>query len=178
MTETAGIPDTDPTFIDVGGAQGGVAVQLALAHKHLSGGNYDLAVVGPIFEEYVRSFKLENRVRFHPGDFFKDSLPGADVIVMGHILHDWNLEEKRMLIGKVYQALPKGGAFIAYDAVIDDQRKKNAFGLLMSLNMLIETPAGFDYTAADCRSWMAGTGFRDTYTEPLSGPDSMVVGIK
>ena len=132
------------TFIDVGAAQGAVPVQLALAHKHLEGAGYDLPVVEPIFMDYVRSFKLEKRVKFIPGDFFKEELPSADVIVMGHILHDWNLEEKRMLVAKVHRALPTGGAFIAYDAVIDDDRKKNAFGLLMSLNMLIETPGGFD----------------------------------
>ena len=82
------------TFIDIGGAQGGVPVQVALAHDHVSGGNFDLPVVGPIFEEYVASFGLSGRLRFYPGDFFKDPLPQADVLIMGHILHDWNLEAK------------------------------------------------------------------------------------
>ena len=135
-------------------------------------------MVAPIFNDYVRSFKLDGRVKFHPGDFFKESLPNADVIIMGHILHDWNLEEKKMLIGKVFQALPKGGAFIAHEAIIDDRRSKNAFGLLMSLNMLIETPGGFDYTGADCQGWMRDAGFRQTRVEHLAGSDSMVVGIK
>jgi hypothetical protein len=166
------------SYVDVGCAQGAVPVQVALAHKHLQGGGYDLPVVGPIFEEYVRSFKLEKRVKFLPGDFFKDELPGADVIIMGHILHDWNLEEKRMLIDKVYRALPKGGAFIAHEAVIDDQRSKNLFGLLMSLNMLIETPGGFDYTGRDCKGWLKDAGFRQSRVVPLVGPDSMVIGIK
>jgi hypothetical protein len=166
------------TFIDVGGAQGGVAVQLALAHKHLSGGNYDLPVVGPIFEEYVRSFKLEGRLKFHPGDFFKDPIPSADVIIMGHILHDWNLEEKRALVAKAYASLPKGGAYVVHEAIIDDDRRKNAFGLLMSLNMLIETRGGFDYSGADCRKWMKEAGFKSTSVVPLIGPDSMVIGIK
>jgi hypothetical protein len=98
--------------------------------------------------------------------------------MMGHILHDWNLEEKKMLIRKAYEALPEGGAFIAYDSIIDDDRRKNAFGLLMSLNMLIETPGGFDYTGADCMGWMKEAGFRETRIEHLVGPDSMVIGIK
>jgi O-methyltransferase domain/Dimerisation domain len=166
------------TFIDVGGAQGGVPVQIALAHEHLTGENFDLPIVGPIFEEYVASFGLSNRLRFHPGDFFKDSLPPADVIIMGHILHDWNLDEKQTLIEKVYKALPKGGAFIVFEALIDDERSKNSFGLLMSLNMLIETSGGFDYTGADCSGWMRDAGFRDIRIEHLIGPDSMVVGIK
>ena len=65
-----------------------------------------------------------------------------------------------------------------HEALIDDGRRENTTGLLMSLNMLIETPGGFDYTGEDCRRWMRETGFRETRVEYLAGPDSMVVGIK
>ena len=166
------------TFVDVGAAQGGLPVQIALAHGHLSGGGFDLPAVAPIFEEYVNSFALAQRLRFYPGDFFKDPLPDSDVLIMGHVLHDWNMDEKRTLIGKAFDVLPEGGAIIVYEAVIDDERRHNTFGLLMSLNMLIETPGGFDYTGADCQSWLRDAGSRDTYVEHLVGPDSMVVGIK
>jgi len=166
------------TFVDVGTAQGGLPVQVALANPHLTGVGFDLPVVGPIFDEYVRAHSLSGRLRFQPGDFFQDSLPSADVIVMGHILHDWDLDEKRNLIAKTFDTLLEGGAFIAFDSVIDDERRENAFGLLMSLNMLIETPGGFDYTGADCRAWMRNAGFRETRVEHLVGPDSMVIGIK
>lgn len=166
------------TFIDIGGAQGGLPVQVALAHPHLTGGNFDLPAVGPIFEKYVSRHSLHDRLRFHPGDFFNDALPSADVLVMGHILHDWDLEGKRVLLKKAYDALPSGGALIVYEALIDDDRRENTFGLLMSLNMLIETPGGFDYTGAACSRWMREAGFRETRVEHLVGPDSMVVGIK
>ena len=166
------------TFIDIGPAQGGLPVQIALAHEHLIGHGFDLPAVEPIFEEYVASFGLQERLRFAAGDFFNDSFPKADVVVMGHILHDWDLDEKRMLLRKAYDALPAGGALIAFDAVIDDERERNAFGLLMSLNMLIETPGGFDYTGADCQGWMAECGFSQSRVEHLVGPDSMVIGIK
>jgi precorrin-6B methylase 2 len=166
------------TFADVGCAQGGVAVEIALAHKHLAGAGMDLAVVQPLFEAYTRSRGLSRRLRFHSGNFFNDALPKSDVIIMGHILHDWNLEEKLMLLRKAYEALPSGGAVIIHEALIDDERKKNAFGLLMSLNMLIETHGGFDFTGADCRRWMKDVGFARTRVERLAGPDSMVVGFK
>jgi SAM-dependent methyltransferase len=170
--------DRYKTFVDIGCAQGGLATQVCLAHPHLSGVGYDLAVVGPVFEDYVRSFELANRLKFQAGNFFTETLPSSDVIVMGHILHDWNLEQKKDLIRKVYAALNPGGAFLIYEAIIDDDRRKNAFGLMMSLNMLVETPGGFDYTGADCQSWLREAGFRDTRVEPLAGPDSMVIGIK
>ena len=166
------------TFIDIGGAQGGLPVQLALTHQHLTGGIFDLPTVGPVFEKYVQQHGLSERLRFYPGDFFNDPLPSADVLVMGHILHDWNLEEKRVLLKKAYDALPAGGALIVYEALIDDDRRENTFGLLMSLNMLIETPGGFDYTGADCSHWMREAGFRQTRVEHLTGPDSMVIGFK
>lgn len=166
------------TVVDVGGAQGGLLAQVCAAHPHLRGSNFDLSVVGPIFEDFVVAHGLEDRLTFLPGNFFEEELPCADVITMGHILHDWNLAEKRMLLTKAYKALPEGGALIVFEALIDDERRENAFGLLMSLNMLIETPGGFDYSGADCSQWMRETGFRETRVEHLVGPDSMVVGIK
>lgn len=166
------------TVADCGCAQGDLIVQVALKNKHLSCTGYDLPEVAPIFEEYVEENQLSSRVRFQPGNFFREDLPAADVLMMGHILHDWNLSEKKMLIRKAYDALPSGGAFIAYDALIDNDRSKNAFGLLMSLNMLIETPGGFDYTGADCIGWVTEAGFREARVEHLVGPDSMVVAIK
>ncbi len=131
-----------------------------------------------MFERYVEQQGLQKRLTFHPGDFFKDALPSVDVLVMGHILHDWSLDEKMLLLRKSYEALRAGGALIVYDTMIDDERRENAFALLMSLNMLIETPAGFDYTGADCRGWMEETGFREVRIEPLQGPYSIAVGRK
>ncbi|GAA1898313.1 hypothetical protein GCM10009753_29320 [Streptantibioticus ferralitis] len=119
-----------------------------------------------------------DRLSFTAGDFFTDPLPAADVLVFGHILHDWDLHTKRMLLKKAYDALPNAGAVIVFESLIDDGRRENAFGRLMSLNMLIETKGGFDYTGADFRAWLTEAGFRDCRVEHLAGPDSMVVGIR
>lgn len=166
------------TVVDAGPAQGDLLVQVALKNPHLLGIGFDLPEVGPIFEEYIEANGLSSRVQFQPGSFFTEPIPNAEVVMMGHILHDWDLEQKRMLIAKAYDALPKGGALMVYDAIIDDDRRKNAFGLLMSLNMLIETPGGFDYSGVDCIGWMKAAGFTETRVEHLVGPDSMVIGIK
>ncbi len=175
----AGFPWAEhETVIDVGCAQGCVPATLAQAHPHLRGGGFDLPVVGPVFDEYMQACGVADRMAFTGGDFFAEPLPTADVIVMGHILHDWNLAEKLALLEKAHRALPDGGSLIVYEALIDDDRRANPFGLLMSLNMLIETPGGFDYTAADCRSWMQEVGFAESSVHHLVGPDSMVVARK
>ncbi len=169
---------TRQTIADIGTAQGDLVVQVAAANEHLRGTGFDLPEVGPIFEDYVSANGLDGRVAFAAGNFFEDPLPHADVLMMGHILHDWDAGQKKLLIRKAHEALPSGGALLVYDSIIDDDRNKNAFGLLMSLNMLIETPGGFDYTGADCMGWMKEAGFRETRVEHLIGPDSMVIGIK
>lgn len=179
MTIARAFPWNDyQTFVDVGTAQGDLAVQIARANPHLRGIGFDLPEVAPIFEEYAAASGVAAQVTFEPGSFFERDLPKADVVLMGHILHDWDLPTKQMLIAKAFAAVPTGGALVVYESVIDDDRSKNAFGLMMSLNMLIETPGGFDYTGADCAGWMKAAGFSATRVEHLVGPDSMVIGIK
>ena len=166
------------TAVDIGTAQGDLIAQVALANPHIEGTGFDLPQVGPVFEDYIVANGLAGRVKFSPGSFMDQPLPRAEVVTMGHILHDWDLETKLMLIRKAYEALPAGGAYVVYESIIDDDRSTNAFGLLMSLNMLIETGGGFDFTGADCMGWMRESGFRETRVEHLAGPDSMVIGIK
>ena len=166
------------TFMDLGSAQGMVPATLARAHPHLTGIGFDLPPVKSVFEEFIAHRGVEDRVRFQGGSFFEDPLPKVDVIVMGHILHDWDLAQKKVLLGRAFDAVPKGGAIVVYDAIIDDDRRENAFGLMMSLNMLIETRGGFDYTGEDCQAWMREVGFSKTRVEPLVGANSMVIGFK
>jgi len=141
------------TLCDVGGATGLLCIEVAKKHPHLHCTTFDLPVVEPIAKSHIATAGLAERIRTASGDFFHDPLPKADVITMGMILHDWNLERKKQLIRAAFDALPPGGAFIAVEALIDDARRENAFGLLMSLNMLIEFGDAFDFSAADFRQW-------------------------
>ena len=132
----------------------------------------------PAFASYVRQHGLSHRLTFHPGNFFVDPLPTADVLVMGRILHNWDDPVRTMLLEKAYRAISPGGALVVYDPLIDGERRRDPHGLLSSLNMLIETPGDFDFTGADCPAWMREVGFSQTRVEPLAGPQSMVVAIK
>jgi len=166
------------TLCDVGGATGLLCVEVARRHPHLACTSFDLPPVEPIAQKAIAAAGLSTRVRTAAGDFFRDALPKADVITMGMILHDWNLEKKQMLIKKAYDALPPGGALVAIEALIDDRRRENVFGLLMSLNMLIEFGDAFDYSGADFRGWCSAAGFKRFDVIHLAGPSSAAVAYK
>ena len=163
---------------DVGGALGLLSRIVAQRHPNLSFNTFDLPPVAPHAQKRVDDAGLTDRIKVVAGDFFADDLPKADVVTMGNILHDWNLEQKKVLIKKAYDALPEGGAFIAIENLIDDARRENLFGMLMSLNMLIETGDGFDYTGADFRDWCSEVGFKRFEVIPLAGPTSAAVAYK
>lgn len=166
------------SLADIGCAEGALSTQVLLRHPHLTATGFDLAPTREGFLAYTDGHGLSGRQVFQEGDFFEDDLPGADVIVFGHVLHNWGLEEKRLLLRKAYDALPPGGAVLVYETLIDDERRDNAIGLILSLIMHMEVPQGFDYTGADCARWMRECGFTDTRVQHLAGPESMVVGSK
>lgn len=166
------------TLCDVGGATGQLSITVANRHPHMSCATHDLGIVEPIAKRTIEGAGLSDRVRTEVGDFFTDPLPKADVVTMGMILHDWDLDGKMHLIKAAYDALPDGGAFIAIENLIDDGRRENAFGLLMSLNMLIEFGDAFDFTGADFGGWCREVGFREIDVLPLAGPASAAIAYK
>lgn len=165
------------SFVDVGGARGNLAAAVVKAHPHLAGSTMDLPPVEPFFHEHVAQLSLQGRLRFHAGDFFAEPLPAADVLIFGHVLHDWDDEQRVLLLRKAYEALPAGGAVLVYDCLIDDDRRDPA-NLLLSLNMQLVTDGGSEYTAADCRGWLRTAGFARTETRPLTTADTLVIGYK
>ncbi len=166
------------TLCDVGGAAGILSIQVAKHNPHMTCTTLDLPPVVPIANETIAAHGLSDRVKTGTVDFFKQEFPKADIITMGMILHDWDLDNKKMLIKKAYNALPKGGAFIAIEALIDDDRRKNVFGLMMSLNMLIEFGVAFDYTGADFESWAKEAGLSRVEILPHGGPTTAPIAYK
>ena len=166
------------TLADIGGATGQLSCIVAERHPYLRCVTCDLPEVQPIAERHIVARNLAGRVTAQKIDFFADEFPKADIITMGMILHDWNLEKKKMLIAKAYRALPAGGAFVAIENIIDDERRQNAFGLMMSLNMLIEFGDAFDFTGAQFSEWCHEAGFTRCEVIPLAGPCSAAVAYK
>lgn len=170
------------TFCDVGCAQGALPVRVALSHRHLRGTGFDFPAVRPIFEEYVTSFGLENRLDFAEGDFLEAPLPSADVISFGHVFHGRNHRIREELVAKAYAATPPGGAIIVYDAMIQSGHRKrrgdNYMSLLSSLNIMLESREGYESSTAACAELLRAGGFTRVKVRHLLGPTSAVFGYK
>ncbi len=166
------------SLVDIGGSAGLLSVQVAKQHAHMHCISWDLPPVAVVAEETIQKFQLQERVKTMEGDFFKDEFPKADIVVMGNILHDWDEETKLMLIKKAYAALPSGGALVVIESIIDTDRNHNAFGMMMSLNMLIETGTGFDFSLEDFTKWAVAAGFASTKLLHLAGPSSAAIATK
>jgi SAM-dependent methyltransferase len=166
------------TFADLGGARGNLSAELVKAHPQLQATVFDLPAVREVFEEHMEKLGLTGKITFQGGDFFTQPLPSADVLIFGHVLHDWNPNLRKDLIRKAYEALPSGGYLLVYDPMIDDERQTNDYSLITSLHMMLISPGGSEYTAADCRALMVEAGFADTDTVPLTDVDTLVIGRK
>ncbi|PWA08499.1 methyltransferase [Flavobacterium laiguense] len=166
------------TLTDVGGSGAMLSMMVAKYQSHMNCISFDLPAVEPIANAKIKDAQLSDRVKTASGDFFTDPFPKADVITMGNILHDWDESQKIKLLQKAYDALPEGGAFVAIENVIDDERTKNVFGMMMSLNMLIETGTGFDYTFSSFNKWTKSVGFKSTLIVPLTGAASAAIAYK
>ncbi|SFZ93966.1 Dimerisation domain-containing protein [Flaviramulus basaltis] len=166
------------TLVDAGGSAGVLSLMVAKHNPHMNCITFDLPPLESMANETIQKFQMAERVKVMSGDFFKDGLPKADIVTMGNVIHDWDEDTKIKLIQIAYDALPKGGVLIAIENVIDNERKQNVFGMMMSLNMLIETGDGFDYTFDDFNRWAKKVGFSSTELLPLTGPSSAAIAIK
>lgn len=166
------------TLTDAGGSAAMLSLMVAKHQPQINCISFDLPAIAPIANETIQQFQLDDRVKAVRGDFFSDPIPPADVVTMGNILHDWDEETKLILIRKAYNALPRGGAFVAIENIIDDERKQNVFGMMMSLNMLIETGNGFNFTFSDFNKWTKKIGFKSTELLYLYGPTSAAIAYK
>jgi hypothetical protein len=166
------------TMCDIGGADGWLSIQVALSHPGIQCITTDLKQVEPLAKEKIAQFNLSDRIKFQANNFLEDPIPGAEIITMGNILHGMNEDNKKALIKKVFDALPAGGVFIVIENIIDNDRRQNTFGLLMSLNMLIENGDAFDYTMIDFDGWTKQAGFKKTELMRLMGPTSAAIAYK
>jgi 3-hydroxy-5-methyl-1-naphthoate 3-O-methyltransferase len=169
-------------LLDVGGGSAAFDIELCRKYPNLSSTVYDLPFVTDIASQNIRTAGMEGRVTVHPGDFFAEpQFPaGHDAILFSMIMHDWNEEQNRELLRKAHDALPVGGIVIISELLVNDEKSGPPAAALMSLNMLVETEGGRNYTPSEYRSWLTAAGFGkvDVRWFDAAGANGAVIGYK
>jgi SAM-dependent methyltransferase len=166
------------SVLDVGGGRGTTAARIVRANPHLRATILELPQTKPYFEELMSEFGGDGRIQLQAGDFFADPWPDADVILFGGILHDWGEDERRTLVKRAFHALTVGGTLLAWDHLIDDDRREKVSSLIVSMNMALVAPGASGYTVAECQSWLQDAGFTAVSATPLGNFQTLVAGRK
>ncbi|WP_433261227.1 methyltransferase [Actinosynnema sp. CS-041913] len=166
---------TARSVVDVGGCRGNVAGHVVRANPGLTGHVFDLPQIEPFFARHVERMGLTGRISFHGGDFFEDDLPHGDVVVMGHVLHNWNESQRARLVAKAHQAVHPGGALLVYDRMLDGHSASPTENLVISLDMLLVSEGGAEYTVDELRRHAESAGFASVTARPLGDHDTLVV---
>jgi SAM-dependent methyltransferase len=162
------------TVLDVGGGRGMLASRLVLDCPGLTGHVLDLPQLEPLFESHMASQGTAGAVWFHDADFFRDPLPQADVVILGHILHNWPRGRRELLVRKAYHAVQPGGALLVHDRMLDDDRPDQD-NLVAGLIMALVTEEGEEYPIGELVGLAAAAGFGPVTSEPLGSSETLVI---
>lgn len=167
-------------LLDIGGGSGAYDIELCKQYGTLRATVFDLPHVAVIAVGKIAEAGLTDRIETAGGSFF-DTLPkDHDVHLLSMILHDWDEAKNRALLRRSFEALPSGGAVVISQLLVNDERTGPAPAALMSLNMLIETEGGRNYTPAEYSAWLEEAGFRHIGTVWFEAPaaNGAVIGRK
>ncbi|KDN20353.1 methyltransferase [Amycolatopsis rifamycinica] len=161
------------TMLDVGGCRGNMASQIVKANPGLYGHVFDLPPMEPFFDEHMANLGLTERLEFHGGNVFHDDLPTADLVVLGHILHDFDRDHRRRILHKAAAAVNPGGTLLVYDRMLDED-PRHVENLVISIDMLLVSDGGSEYPASEVREHAAEVGFTEFFSKPLGDYDTLV----
>jgi hypothetical protein len=161
------------TMLDVGGCRGNMASQIVKANPGLYGHVFDLPPMKPFFDEHMANLGLTDRLEFHGGNVFHDDLPSADLVVLGHILHDFDRDHRRRILHKAAAAVNPGGTLLVYDRMLDED-PRHVENLVISIDMLLVSDGGSEYPASEIREHAAEVGFTEFFSKPLGDYDTLV----
>lgn len=164
-------------MVDVGGGTGHLVMEACRQYHDLRGAIFDLPSVKTVATEYVHAAGLDGRIDVLDGDFFEDALPSADLYAMGRIIHDWSDDKVGPLLRKIHASLPKGGALLICEKLLNDERDGPATAYLQSLNMLICTD-GRERTAAEYEGLVKSAGFRELQVQRTGQPVDAMLALK
>jgi acetylserotonin N-methyltransferase len=164
-------------LVDLGGATGHLVLEACKRYPNLRGSVFDLPPVIASARDFLARSPEGSRIGLIAGDFFSDPLPEADLFALGRILHDWSVDKIRILLAKIYDRLPSGGALLIAERLLNADKSGPLRGNLQSLNMLVCTE-GKERNAGEYRGLLAEAGFRDVQARETGSVVDAVLAVK
>jgi len=164
-------------LVDLGGATGHLAIAICERYPHLRGVVFDLPETGPLAREIVGASRGQARIEIAAGDFFADPLPEGDLYSLGRILHDWTESKCLLLLRRIHERLPSGGAVLIAEKLLDEDRSGPRWALMQNLGMLLYTE-GKERTLSEYKSLLNQVGFLDVQGVITPSPLDAVLAVK
>ena len=167
-------------LLDLGGGPGTYTLEWAKNFPHLKGVIYDIPPVIRITREYIRRYRLEDRIQAQAKDVLRSPLIGEfDLILLANLLQMYHPADSKRLIKKVYGALVPGGRIVLHGYSKNDEGVEPAGAALFSLQIGLITPGGDAHPLSDELAWMKSAGFKDFQVFEIDVlPSTVIVATK
>lgn len=164
-------------LVDLGGATGHLAIAACRRYPNLRATVFDLPAAVPLAHEIVAASDVADRIDIVAGDFFADELPESDLFALGRILHDWSEEKCLVLLRRIIDRLPSGGALLVAEKLIDDDRTGPIWAHMQNLGMLLYTE-GRERTLGEYEALLKKAGFAEVRGAVTPSPGDAILAIK
>ena len=108
---------TGRVIVDVGGGNGTLLSAILARHTTAQGVLFDLPHVVEASAPMLAK-TLGDRCKLVGGDFFKAAPEGGDIYVMKYILHDWNDERSRAILGSCHRAMRRDAVLLVVEDLV------------------------------------------------------------
>lgn len=155
-------------LLDVGGGTGIYSIACLQANPRLRAIVWDRPEVLKVAQEMAVAYGVPDRLTCQPGDMFTDPVPpGADLILLSNVLHDWDVPQNRALLQRCAPALASGGRLVIHDVFLDDTMD-GPLAIALYSAALFTLTEGRAYSAAEYKEWLSEAGLTAGEISPTS----------
>ncbi len=151
-------------MLDVGSHTGAGALCLARRYPQLQATLLDRPVFRELAEEFIRSTKLEDRVRFEEGNP-DGAKPGGeyDLVLLSHHLSQGARSDLPGILTAVAQSLRPSGMLLVTEFLLEDSKAEPREAALFRLNVLASSGPRFAgaLTRSELYALLEPAGFKD-----------------
>ena len=152
-------------IVDVGGSRGTLLAHLLRSDPQSTGVLFDRAEAMAEAPQFLASAGVADRAELASGNFLQEVPSGGDLYVLSQVLHNWDDERVRLIVGNCHRASQPGGYLMVIELLLPDGPEPSA-AHLMDLIML-SALGGRERTSGQHAALLASCGYTLVRNTPL-----------